>query len=65
MKELYEEKLYGWRTKEWKFKTVEESEQKRKKMEEWIQKNSNKYQIEELFVNNAWAVTYRPWIKIC
>lgn len=64
MKELYEEKLYGWRTKEWKFKTIEESEQKRKKMEEWIQKNSNKYQIKELFVNNAWAVTYRPWIKI-
>lgn len=64
MKDLYEEKLYGWRTKELRFKTVEESEQKRKKMKKWIQKNSNKYQIEKLLVNNAWAVTYRPLIKI-
>jgi hypothetical protein len=29
------------------------------KMEEWIRKNKSKYQIEEVFVNNGYAVEYR------
>lgn len=50
--------FYGWRIKEWKFNTSN-IEEKKKEMQSWIEKFKNKYQIRQVFVNNAWAVVYR------
>lgn len=55
---------YGWKIKTWKFSTIEEVEETHKQMIAWIKKWSRKYQIREIFVNNAWAVEYRILIKI-
>ena len=55
---------YGWKIKTWKFSTIEEVEETHKQMTAWIKKWSRKYQIREIFVNNAWAVEYRLLIKI-
>lgn len=30
----------------------------------WVAKNSGRYQITPLFVNNGFAVEYRPLVKI-
>lgn len=43
---------YGWKTKTWKLSDGE-------KMKAWIKKWSHKYQIREIFVNNAYAVEYK------
>lgn len=45
--------MYGWRTKTWR---LSEKEQ----MTAWCEKHSNVYQIREVFINNAWAIEYRP-----
>lgn len=50
--------FYGWRIKEWKFNSSN-IEEKRKEMQSWINKFKSKYQIRQVFVNNAWAVEYR------
>lgn len=50
--------FYGWRIKEWKFNSSN-IEEKRKEMQSWIEKFKSKYQIRQVFVNNAWAVEYR------
>lgn len=50
--------FYGWRIKEWKFNSSN-IEEKRKKMQSWIEKFKSKYQIRQVYVNNAWAVEYR------
>lgn len=50
--------FYGWRIKEWKFNSSN-IEEKRKEMQSWIDKFKGKYQIRNVFVNNAWAVEYR------
>lgn len=36
----------------------------REKMQQWLDKHEGKIQWEEIFVNNAYAVEYRPlrWI---
>lgn len=52
--------MYGWRTKLWKFKNAMESETQKEVMKEWVVKHEGRYQIRSLFVNNAWAVEYRP-----
>lgn len=44
-----------WKIKE--FKTREE-------MEKFIDKNKNKIQYEEVFINNSYGITYKPLIKI-
>lgn len=44
-----------WRTKT--FKTREE-------MEQWVSKNYLKYQMSEVFINNAYGIDYRPLIKL-
>lgn len=31
-----------------------------KQQEEWIEANKNKYQISRIFVNNGYAVEYKP-----
>ncbi len=54
----------GWKIKTWNFKNNKESEQKRLEMKEWIKKWSRKYQIKEIFVNNAWAVQYKLLLHI-
>lgn len=41
-----------WQMKTWKLN-------ERDKMEEWCRKNEHRYQIEEVFVSNEWAVEYR------
>ena len=33
-------------------------------MNNWLQKNKNKIQYNELFVNNAYGIEYRKLIKI-
>ena len=50
--------FYGWRIKEWKFNSLN-IEEKRKEMQSWIDKFKSKYQIRNVFVNNAWAVEYK------
>lgn len=50
--------FYGWRLKEWKFNS-NNVEEKRKEMIEWIDKWKHKYDIRQVFVNNAWAIEYR------
>lgn len=54
--------LYGWRIKEWRFEE-NNIEEKRKEMQAWIEKWKHKYQIRQLFTNNAWAVEYRLSLK--
>ena len=44
-----------WQIK--KFKTYE-------KYSEWVIKNKTRYQITEIFINNAYGVEYRPLITI-
>lgn len=46
---------FYWKTKE--FKTYIE-------MDNWINKNSHKYRIEQIFVNNKYAVQYKDLIRI-
>lgn len=45
--------MYGWRIKTWK---VNETEERKS----WCEKNARKYQIREIFINDALAVEYRP-----
>ena len=40
-----------------KFKTQEQ-------MDKWVLTNKNKYQIEEIFVDNGFCVEYKPLIVI-
>lgn len=54
--------FYGWRIKEWRH-TASNIEEKRQEMIVWCENNKGKYQIRQIFINNAWAVEYRPWIR--
>lgn len=51
--------FYGWRIKEWRH-TATNCEEKRQEMIDWCKKHEGKYQIRQIFINNAWAVEYRP-----
>jgi len=51
--------FYGWRIKEWRHNATN-SEEKRQEMIDWCKKHEGKYQIRQIFINNAWAVEYRP-----
>jgi hypothetical protein len=57
-----------WKTKVWKFNTKRTSMQSmrraRQRMEAWIERNKHRIQYEEIFVNNAYAVEYRPLRRI-
>lgn len=44
-----------WKTKIFKTK---------KAFNDFVTKNQNKYQMTEVFVNNAYAIEYKPLIKI-
>lgn len=55
--------FYGWRIKEWKFNSSSMEEQ-RLKMQYWIDKNRDKYEIRPIFINNSWAVEYRYLLKM-
>ena len=44
----------------WKYKIFKTNQEKL----DWIEKNDSKYQWQEIFVNNAYGVTYRKLIKI-
>ena len=35
-----------------------------KQQEEWIEANQNRYQISRIFVNNGYAVEYKPLTRI-
>ena len=37
--------------------------QKHQEMKSWIKKWKRKYRIEQIYVNNAWAVQYRLLLK--
>lgn len=50
--------FYGWKTKIWRFNS-KNCEEKRKQMLAWKEKYKNKYQMREVFVNNAWSLEYR------
>ena len=54
--------FYGWRIKQWKFNSSN-IEEKRQEMKNWIEKWQHKYRIEQIYVNNAWAVQYRLLLK--
>lgn len=47
--------MYGWKLKT--FKLCE-----RDKMHDWISKNQSKYEMHEVFINNALAIEYRPYL---
>lgn len=49
---------YGWKIKVWSF-NKDNVEAKRKEMLNWCEKWKHKYQIKEIFVNNAYAVEYK------
>lgn len=36
----------------------------RDKMVKWVKRNYGKYQMVEVFVNNAWAVEYKPLVWV-
>ncbi len=48
-------KVRYWKTKE--FKTKEQ-------MDAWVSKNNSKYQMQEVFINNAFGMDYKPLLKI-
>lgn len=54
--------FYGWRIKEWKF-NKSNIEEKKQEMKSWVKKCQHKYRIEQIYVNNAWAVQYRLLLK--
>ena len=54
---------YGWKTKLWKFKTLEEGNKQREEMLKWMDKWKHKYQFRRIFVNNAFALEYKLLIK--
>lgn len=49
---------YGWKIKTWNF-NENNIEEKKNKMQKWIERWKHKYQIRQVFLNNAWAVEYR------
>ena len=53
---------YGWKVKMWKF-DLSNMKEKRNEMENWINKWKHKYRIEEIYVNNAYAVFYKLLLK--
>lgn len=53
---------YGWKVKMWKF-DLSNMKEKRNEMENWINKWKHKYRIEEIYVNNAYAVYYKLLLK--
>ena len=55
--------FYGWRIKEWRFNSSN-IEEKQQEMKNWIEKWQHKYRIEQIYVNNAWAVQYRLLMKV-
>lgn len=46
-----------WEVKQWGLHQAEEYHR-------WIEENSGRYQIEELFVNNGYGVTFMPLVII-
>ena len=54
---------YGWKIKTWNY-NASNIEEKHKEMNDWCEKWKNKYQIRQLFVNNAWAVEYRLLLRM-
>ena len=54
--------FYGWRIKEWPH-NASNIEEKRQEMIAWCEKNKDKYQIRQIFINNAWAVEYRLLLR--
>lgn len=55
--------FYGWRIKEWRH-NASNIEEKRQEMIDWCEKNKDKYQTRQIFINNAWAVEYRPLLHL-
>lgn len=49
--------MYGRKIKTWKLNEKE-------KMQAWIRRNERKYQINEVFICNLWAVEYKPLLHI-
>lgn len=52
-------KYFGWRIKEWKF-NAQNIDTKRQEMKSWVEKWKDRYEMREIFVNNAFAIEYRP-----
>ena len=50
--------LSGWNVKIWKYNSRNIEEQLHKK-NAWIAKNYKRYQIEEIYIDGAWAIQYR------
>ena len=53
---------YGWKIKTWNF-NANNIEEKRKEMLTWIKKWKYKYQIRQVFTNNAWSIEYKLLLK--
>lgn len=47
--------MYYWQTKTFKTKDA---------MQKWIERNSGKYQIVEIFINNGFALEYKRLRRI-
>jgi hypothetical protein len=53
-----------WKTKVWKFRTIEGANEARVKMAAWLERRKGRIQYEEIFVNNAYAVQYRELMRV-
>lgn len=48
-----------WRDKIFKFKTAADAKTAKAKLDAWLERNEAFIQWEQIFVNNAYGVTYR------
>jgi hypothetical protein len=53
-----------WKTKVWKFRTIEGANEARVKMAAWLERRAGRIQYEEIFVDNAYAVQYRELMRV-
>jgi hypothetical protein len=53
-----------WKTKVWKFRSVEGASTARVKMAAWLERRKGRIQYEEIFVDNAYAVQYRELLRV-
>ena len=52
------------KTKLFRFKTIQDAPAARQAQRDWIEANRDRYEWREIYVNNAYAVEYRPQRKI-
>lgn len=51
-----------WKDKIFKFKTTAGAKTAKAKLDAWLERNEGSIQYEQIFVNNAYGVTYRKLV---